>query len=199
MATSGGTRGVAVAPMCRSLATIRNSPYAFGVASSIANRSMIASGGGSKDSERQNSSTLAGSPSMSINTPWVPFRTDPLRPPAVARRCTKGRNPTPCTTPSTAINRRCSIGNYASHKGPMACLLPFNPFTLLYIGVRGKCASVNRSSCRSRRDRYAGSISARSWRRRPSSFAPDSVTAYISCGRSAESCCRTMRCAKSSA
>ena len=68
--------------------------------------STCASAGASPISEAAKESSAAGSPSASITTPSPSFKTKPasrLRP---ASRCTKGRKPTPCTTPRTRNRRR---------------------------------------------------------------------------------------------
>ena len=63
-------------------------------------------------------SSRSARPSTSMNTPSVSLPTWPARPSSVARRCTKGRNPTPWTTPATRIRRRTGLGRgHAAHAG----------------------------------------------------------------------------------
>ena len=62
--------------------------------------------------EEINFSSRSLSPSASITTPCASLRIYPKSRCCFARRKTKGRNPTPCTIPSTRIFRR-SITCYA--------------------------------------------------------------------------------------
>src|SRR5271157_5952077 len=63
-------------------------------------------GGFSVCRRSRNCPRLAREPSASMKTPWLELLTHPARPSSAARRCTKGRKPTPCTAPRTAIFKR---------------------------------------------------------------------------------------------
>ncbi len=67
---------------------------------------IFARGGASATSRDVKRSTAAAAPSTSMNTPSVSFPTWPASPISQARRWTKGRNPTPWTTPTTRIRLR---------------------------------------------------------------------------------------------
>ena len=69
-------------------------------------RSTRASGGAWASSRPRNSLTHAALPSTSANTPSTSLPTHPASPSRVAREYTKGRKPTPCTTPSTRTDAR---------------------------------------------------------------------------------------------
>ena len=63
----------------------------------------------------------AGCPRPRRTTPSVSLPTWPARPSSVARRCTKGRKPTPCTTPATRIRWRTGAPDAVSAVMRSAC------------------------------------------------------------------------------
>src|SRR5215831_13287730 len=89
-----------------SLATIENPRAPLGAMAAAVTRSTRASGGGCASSRPRNSLTPAAEPSTSANTPSTSLPTHPASPSRVASEYTKGRKPTPCTTPSTRIDAR---------------------------------------------------------------------------------------------
>ncbi len=62
-----------------------------------------ANGGASLRRRAAKRARVGSSPSTSMKTPSLSLPTQPARPRAVARRCAKGRKPTPWTTPVTRI------------------------------------------------------------------------------------------------
>ena len=68
--------------------------------------SIRASAGGRCFRASRNRSIARLSPSTSIATPSARLRTKPANRHSVAKRCTKGRKPTPCTMPRTTTARR---------------------------------------------------------------------------------------------
>src|SRR6185437_1555029 len=106
-----------VAPGTVSLATIRNLlPQAASSARSTTETELIrASGGACRHSRCANSPTRAESPCTSAKTAPESLPTNPARPSSPAMRCTKGRKPTPWTTPVTV--KRCRTGITASIRG----------------------------------------------------------------------------------
>src|SRR5512139_3976644 len=68
-------------------------------------RVIRAAGGASGRRRARNRATDDGSPSTRITTLPGVLATHPERPHREARRWTKGRNPTPCTTPRAVISR----------------------------------------------------------------------------------------------
>src|SRR5215831_19331431 len=89
-----------------SLATIENPRARLGAMAAAVTRSTRASGGGCASSRPRNSLTPAAEPSTSANTPSTSLPTHPASPSRVASEYTKGRKPTPCTTPSTRMDAR---------------------------------------------------------------------------------------------
>lgn len=71
---------------------------------------MELSGGGALVSRSENCSIDSGRPSISMTTPWGELRVYPERASSVARRCTNGRKPTPCTVPVRRSRRRAQAG-----------------------------------------------------------------------------------------
>src|SRR5262245_34058030 len=77
-----------------------------GATSSAATRSTTASGGAESASPESRLAIAASSPSASTSTPRASLRTCPASPSSFASRETNGRNPTPCTVPSTRTRTR---------------------------------------------------------------------------------------------
>lgn len=118
VAWSGGTSVRAPSPPA--LATITNPGAACSTrgTDSDSTPDTIASGGASSRSRRLNSAIAAALPCTSAKTARASLPTKPLSPNSVASRCTKGRKPTPCTTPVTMNRRRpplvCSAGGFGA-------------------------------------------------------------------------------------
>src|SRR5580700_289808 len=64
-----------------------------------------------------NASRPCSAPSRKISTPSSPFNTHPARVLAHARRYTKGRKPTPCTTPRTRMEQALATLHRLDHAG----------------------------------------------------------------------------------
>src|SRR6266487_1212985 len=92
-----------------SLAAIANPAAPVGTIAAAVTRSTRASGGACVSSSPRNCSTHAAAPSTSAKTPSTSLPTHPARPSRVAREYTKGRKPTPCTTPSTRTDARTMV------------------------------------------------------------------------------------------
>ncbi len=95
--------------------TSKPRPPATGRSSALT-RSTRASGGG-RVRASSSVATAAGGPSTSRTTPSGSLPTQPVSPRAVASRQTKGRNPTPWTTPETRTRRRTSVGPVSTPTG----------------------------------------------------------------------------------
>ncbi len=93
-------------PGSAELSSIWNRASPRGGDSSQVISSMRASGGGRWRTSSRNRSSAWLSPSTSMSTPPARLHTNPPSPSRDARPWTNGRNPTPWTTPSTAIERR---------------------------------------------------------------------------------------------
>jgi hypothetical protein len=74
----------------------------WGAAVGIASTPWTREAGGASDRSAARSASMScAGPTARISTPSASFRTHPRRPSRVATWCTKGRKPTPCTTPRT--------------------------------------------------------------------------------------------------
>src|SRR5215211_5300146 len=109
VAVSGETR-VWRSPPAR-LGAIANPDAPVGSSGVAVTRSITARGGASAASASRNRSTVSAAPSTSTNTPPASLPTSP------ARACTNGRNPTPCTIPSTRTRVRVSPITPAAYDG----------------------------------------------------------------------------------
>ena len=97
-ATSGG---IGVTPSPSRLATMAKPVPGEGGRASSATAAIRASGGAWATSRSANAATAARPPCTSTNTSPAALPTNPESPSSAAMRWTKGRNPTPCTTPVT--------------------------------------------------------------------------------------------------
>ncbi|CAM5464247.1 hypothetical protein SHIRM173S_13143 [Streptomyces hirsutus] len=102
--------------------TMRNPLSATAAIPVVSTDSTTASGGASGRRREQNRSTAAGGPSTSTTTPSPVLVTYPVSRRSVAIPYTKGRKPTPCTTPRTTTRaRRTAAATSAGGEGAHAC------------------------------------------------------------------------------
>src|SRR5215218_9448175 len=99
------------------LSAIANPDAPVGSSGVAVTRSITARGGASAASASRNRSTVSAAPSTSTNTPPASLPTSPASPSRPARACTNGRNPTPCTIPSTRTRVRVSVIVLAAYDG----------------------------------------------------------------------------------